>query len=131
MAAANGTSLVATVIAGADLTANQYGAVTPAGTIPAAGGVIRGIQQDGGGAAGTGPLTGQPLKVVTQGETKAMVNSSAILKGSLLTPAGTTGVLKLSAADTDYICAIADEANGSAAKIIAVTVTQMGRVASS
>lgn len=126
MSAAQGGSISGTITAGADLTSNQFGAVTAAGAIPAAGALIAGIQQDGGGAAGTGPTSGQAVNIVALGFSKVSVNNSAILVGSKLTPAGTTGVLKLSAAVTDHICAMALEANGSAAKIISALVCPMG-----
>jgi hypothetical protein len=128
MAIAQGNSISGTIIASADLSANQYGGVTAAGAIPAAGALIAGIQQDGG-KTGEGPLSGQPVNIVALGFSKVLTNNSAILVGSTITPAGTTGALKLSAAATDFLCGIALEANGSTAgRIISALIVPMGQV---
>lgn len=128
--ATGGTMILDSITASADLSANQYGAVAEDGAVPAAGEQIAGIQQDGG-VTGEGPLSGHPVNICRLGISKVSVNNSAIVAGSPLTPAGTTGVLKLSAADTDYVCGLAIEANGSAAKIIRALIVPMGRIASS
>lgn len=125
-----GGGIEVTITAAADLSANQYGGVTIAGGIPGAGALIAGVQQDGG-VTGEGPLSGQPVRVVALGFSKVLTNNSNIAVGSTITPAGTTGKFKLSAADTDYLAGIAFEANGSTdGRIITALICPMGRVAS-
>lgn len=124
-----GEAIEDTLIASVDLSANQYMLVTEAGAIPAAGLHAAGVQQDGG-VPGEGPLSGQPVRIIRAGVSKVVTNGSAILAGSALTAAGTTGKVKLSAAGTDLIIGFAIEANGSTDnRVIRAMIGQAGAIA--